>query len=81
MLTWKLHDNEAQSARLFYLQHSECMFIYQDERSAHPSQLPVSQQLLPVSHQLLPVNHSAAASQPIPAPDQPIAAACQSAAA
>ncbi len=35
-LTWKLHDNEAQSVRLFYQQHSESVFMYQEERSAQP---------------------------------------------
>ncbi len=35
-LTWKLHDNEAQSVRLFYQQHSEDVFMYQEERSAQP---------------------------------------------
>jgi len=35
-LTWKLHDNEAQSVRLFYQQHSESVFMYQEECSAQP---------------------------------------------
>ena len=37
-LTWKLHDNEAQSVRLFYQQHSEFVFMYQEERSSQPEQ-------------------------------------------
>ncbi|KAL3144262.1 hypothetical protein ABBQ32_004035 [Trebouxia sp. C0010 RCD-2024] len=32
-LTWKLHVNEAQSVRLFYQEHSDHVFIYQEECS------------------------------------------------
>ncbi|KAA6421245.1 MAG: hypothetical protein FRX49_08731 [Trebouxia sp. A1-2] len=37
-LTWKLHDNEAQSVWLFYQQHSEFAFIYQEQRHSQPQQ-------------------------------------------
>ncbi|DBA69546.1 TPA: hypothetical protein ACH3X2_012744 [Trebouxia sp. C0005] len=36
--TWKLHDNEAQFARLFHQQHSEFAFINQEERHSQPQQ-------------------------------------------
>lgn len=35
-LTWKLHDNEAQSVRLFYQEHSEYMFLYEEEHAGQP---------------------------------------------
>ena len=43
-LTWKLHDNEAQSVRLFYQQHSEFTFFYQEERSGQPLQSAIQLQ-------------------------------------
>ena len=80
-LTWKLHDNEAQSVRLFYQQHSECMCIYQEERSAQP-QPAACQPAAPASQPSAPASQpSSPASQPVPAPDQPAAAAAHQSAA
>lgn len=44
--TWKLHENEAQSVRLFYQQHSDFMFIYVEERSADSEQLQAAQKFV-----------------------------------
>jgi len=57
-LTWKLHDNEAQSVRLFYQQHSEFAFIYQEERHSQP-QPSVSQRSGRQSPSWEPASHSA----------------------
>ncbi|DBA85568.1 TPA: hypothetical protein ACH3X2_005658 [Trebouxia sp. C0005] len=43
-LTWKLHDNEAQSVRLFYQQHSEFAFIYQEQRDSRSVSQPAVRQ-------------------------------------
>ena len=63
VLTWKLHQNEAQSVRLFAQQHASNIFIYQEERSSQPSQptqpLPAHQPSQPaVLAQPSPTDHS-----------------------
>lgn len=42
-LTWKLHANEAQSVRLFYQEHSEYIFIDQEEHCIQPQQSATQQ--------------------------------------
>ena len=42
-LTWKLHENEAQSVRIFYQQHADHMFIYEEQHAGQPPQAPQQQ--------------------------------------
>ncbi|KAL3137908.1 hypothetical protein ABBQ38_005157 [Trebouxia sp. C0009 RCD-2024] len=59
-LTWKLHANEAQSVRLFYQEHSDHVFIYQEECS-QPQQSATQQ--LAVSHSQLAGNTESESAQ------------------
>lgn len=50
--TWKRHPNEAQSVRLFYQEHSEHTFIYQEEQSSQPQQAATAQPASSAEHQV-----------------------------
>ena len=50
--TWKRHPNEAQSVRLFYQEHSEHTFIYQEEQSSQPQQAATVQPASSAEHQM-----------------------------
>jgi len=57
-LSWKLHQNEAQSVRLIAQQHARNIFIYQEQHSSQPSQPAMPAQPPPSDQHSQPAVHA-----------------------